>query len=202
MNGATWPWRVSQPTTNSTQPVARLDPGRSTADRLAFQMAYESVKNEVFRSTVSSWLAETREVLAIIRFNAAAGAKSFEFFDSVDGFERRLDELPPRACVTVLRGRHLPLRGRVDADFITQAMSDIPNETDYLLTALELTTIGKASWYHAAAGETHENLREDLNDQYGCLVAVGRYPRWLEDSATVISAVVPDADGSVHVGVY
>jgi hypothetical protein len=165
-------------------------------------MAYESVRNPVFQSTVARWIAETHEVLVMIRFSAAAGSRSFEFFDAFDAFRDRLDQLPLRACVTAFRDQQLSLRGRVDAEFINQAISSIPGRTEYLLVDLELTTIGKASWYRYAAGENHEELREDLEDHSDCLVALGPYPRWFEDNESVISAVVPDPDGSVHTGIY
>jgi hypothetical protein len=165
-------------------------------------MTYESVRNSVFQSTVARWIAETHEVLAMIRFSASAGSRSFEFFDAFDTFRYRLDQLPLRACVTVFRDRQLSLRGRVDAEFINQVISRIPSGTEYLLVGLELTTIGKASWYRNNAGETHEELREHLEDYSGCLVAVGPYPPWFEDNESVISAVVPGPDGSVHKGIY
>lgn len=165
-------------------------------------MPYESTNNAVFQSTVASWIAEKHEVLAMIRFHAAAGSKSFEFFDSFEAFRTELGQLPPRACVTVFRERQLPVRGRVDADFINQALASIPDGTEYLLVGLELITVGKAWWFYDSAGETHAELSEELEGQFGQLVAVGPYPPWLEDNEDIVSAVVPDSDGSIHTGVY
>lgn len=165
-------------------------------------MAYESINNSIFQSTVARWISENHEVLAMIRFHAAGGAKSFEFFKSFDVFRSRLEELLPRTCVIVFRDQQLSLRGRVDDEFISRALTSISNQIEYLLVGLELTTIGKQSWYHESSGETHDELREALEDQLGCLVAVGPYPPFYEDNESVTSAVVPDPDGSVHTGVY
>lgn len=165
-------------------------------------MPYVSVNNPVFQSTVARWISETHEVLAMIRFHAAAGSKSFEFFDSFELFRGRLGQLPARACVTVFREQQLPLRGRVDRDFIRKAIATIPSGTEYLLVGLELTTIGNASCYYDFAGETHDELREALEGELGSLLAVGPYPPWLEDNESVTSAVVPDPDGFVHTGIY
>lgn len=52
------------------------------------------------------------------------------------------------------------------------------------------------------AGETHQELCEHLADEAGEAVAVGLYPDWSDDSDDVISAIVPNADGTVTVGIY
>ena len=179
-----------------------FDCGRWTTDDCRSKMAYKSARNSKFLSTAARWIAATQDVLALIRFHAAAGSKSFEFFDSFDAFQGRLAKLPPRACVTIFRELQLPLRGRVDAAFIKQATTDIPCGTEYLVVNLDPTTIGTATWYDHCAGETHEELQEDLEDRAGCLVAVGPYPPWLEDDEDVASAIVPDHDGSIQTGDY
>ena len=140
----------------------------------------------------------------MIRFHASAGAKSFEFFRSLGTLEGRLQELRPRTCVIVFREPQLPLRGRVDEEFIRKALALVPDGEEFLVTALERTTIGPASWFHDAAGESHGELAEELrgNYCYGRQVAVGPYPPWLNDDDGVISAVVPDENGIVTTGIY
>ncbi|HEY3325320.1 MAG TPA: hypothetical protein VGP72_33010 [Planctomycetota bacterium] len=167
-------------------------------------MAYGSVNDLTFSSTVQQWIEANGEVLALIRFHASAGAKSFEFFRSMDDFKIRLADLPPRTCVIVFRDHQLPLRGRVDEEFIRKASALVPNGVEFLVVVLERISMGAASWFHDAAGQTHDELIEELRDSYcyGKSVAVGPYPPWLEDTAAVISAVVPNSDGSVTVGIY
>ena len=78
-------------------------------------------------------------------------------------------------------------------------MALVPDGAEFLVVGLVTVRDGTMSWYPKSAGETHEELRESLRDQYGERVAVGPYPPWLED---VTSAVIPNPDGSVTVGVY
>jgi hypothetical protein len=51
-------------------------------------------------------------------------------------------------------------------------------------------------------GESHTELRDDLEDLRGSSAGVGLYPPWLEDTEDVISAYVPDEDGVVRPGGY
>ena len=52
------------------------------------------------------------------------------------------------------------------------------------------------------AGESQDELQQVLEGLRGRQVAVGEYPQWLRDSPDVISAYVPNQDGSVKAGVY
>jgi hypothetical protein len=165
-------------------------------------MGYTSTNDPDFREQAARWIAERQEASGLIRFSHAAGSKSFEFFDSAAAFQARLQELPSRTCVTIFGERQLPLRGVVDDDFIRQASASIPDGTEYLVAGLELVQYGQATWYHYRSGETADDLRGDLDDMRGELVAVGPYPPWLEDDENVISAVVPNPDGTVTTGVY
>jgi hypothetical protein len=157
-----------------------------------------------FQATVSRWIKSDGEVLVVIRFVFGAGSKSFEFFDEMATFRARLVELRPSDFVIVLRGKHLPLRGRVDDDFISRVRTAVADGDDWLIVCLDKITMGKASWYHDYAGNTQAELEEELRDDYcfGKRVAVGLEPPYGMDSDSVVSAFVPNADGSVTVGAY
>lgn len=165
-------------------------------------MGYPSVGDRQFLDTVAGWIAGRGQVLVLIRYSHRAGAKDFEFYDSADAFRDRLRVLMPRDCVTVFGQPQLPLRGRVDVDLIRRAVALVPDGTEFLVVGLEPVQYGTLSWYPYSAGETHEELRESLQDLYGEQVAVGPYPAWVEDGKDVTSAVVPNPDGSVTIGVY
>jgi hypothetical protein len=165
-------------------------------------MAYQSTRSESFRRTACDWITRCGEVLALIRFSRAAGAKDFEFFTSPEAFEARLADLPVQTCVTLFRDRQLPIRGSVDEQFIDRALALIDVDSEWLLVALERTRYGEYSWFAHFAGETREELRADLQDNKGIPMACGQYPPWLVQSESVISAVVPDHDGVVRCGVY
>ena len=167
-------------------------------------MQHRSTNDAAFRSTVERWIDESGEVLAVIRFAGGAGSRSFEFFTSIDAFIERIDELPPSASVTVLAELQLPIRGRVDDDFIQHACASIRDGDEWLIVCLDRITIGAASWYHDYAGDSNDELMGELRDEYcyGKIVAVGPYPAWLEDSRTVLTVFTPNPDGTVTIGAY
>jgi hypothetical protein len=164
-------------------------------------VSYISTTDKGFLATLQEWLCGQREILLLIRYCDAAGAKDFEVFLSFDTLAERLHELPSRASVIAFRQPQLPVRGVVDDDFITGCQSSIPDGAEYLI----LTTRRSGDHFSPirwSAGDSHAELREDLEDLRGSFVAVGLYPPWLEDTDDVISAYVPDEDGVVRPGGY
>jgi len=165
-------------------------------------MSYSSSTDKKFLETLSAWFRCHGELLLLIRYSHAAGSKDFEFFSSMKILGERLLGLPPRTCVIVFRQPQLPIRGLVDESFITRCLNNIPEGEEFLVVDLDLRIYGRASWFHHGVGDSHEELREELEDLRGHTVAAGLYPPWLEDTDEVISAVVPDEHGSVSGGVY
>lgn len=164
-------------------------------------MAYESTDSPAFLESVKTWLAENGEVLVLVRFSHAAGNQVFEFFTSFPAFEERIAQLRPMTCITVFREKQLPLRGSIDETFVEAALALVPDGKEYLIAGLDRIHCGPASWIPEWAGETHTEMREHLEDNRGARVAFGIYPPWLEDDG-VVSAVVPQDDGTVVCGVY
>ncbi len=167
-------------------------------------MGYQSTQSDNFRSTVQRWLDEHGEVLVLIRFHASAGGKSWELFSTFPALQKRIDGLPARTCLIVLREHELHLRGIVDDAFVLKAVSQHPRGKWWLVACLELKIIGRGSWYHSSECDTPEELEEELRDEfcYGKPVAVGKEPDWLEERDGLVSAVVPFDDGAVETGIY
>jgi len=162
-------------------------------------MAYDSTESACFQETVERWINQRGEVSALIRYSHCAGARSFEFFATLDAFREMLRSQAPRTCITVFAERQLPLRGVVNDEFIHQAQLLIPDGTEFLLAGLDRNRFG---WYAFHSDEKHSELLEILKAYCGERVALGPYPPWLVDSETVVSAVVPYPDGRVECGVY
>ncbi|MGL9621434.1 hypothetical protein QRQ56_25795 [Bradyrhizobium sp. U531] len=152
--------------------------------------------DSAFLSALENWLRSRPEILVMIRYSGAAGRKEFEFFSSYESLARRLNQLPPSTSIIAFREPQLPLRGLADADFTSTCLSSLSDNSEFLV----VETRGRDSCW--AAGETHSELRNELQDLTGRPVAVGPYPPWLIDSDEVISAVVPDEDGVVKRGLY
>jgi hypothetical protein len=155
-----------------------------------------STTDSAFLGVLEAWLRSRPEILVLIRHSRAAGRKEFEFFFSYESLAGRLRQLPPSTSVIAFRERQLPLRGVVDADFISTCLNVLPENSEFLI----LETRGRDA--HWAAGETHAELRNELQDLTGRSVSVGRYPPWLADTTDVIAAVVPDREGVVTRGIY
>jgi hypothetical protein len=165
-------------------------------------MGYSSITDEKFLSTLKSWFQSQSEISMLVRYSHAGGSREFTFHTSFEDLTNRLGKLPPRASVIVFRQPQLPLRGVVDDAFIAKCLSSIPDGVEYLVVDTVQRVAGKGSWFHFGDGESHGDLREELENLRNDAVAAGLYPPWFEDTAEVISAAVPDADGVVRSGVY
>jgi hypothetical protein len=138
----------------------------------------------------------------LIRYSKAAGNKDFEFFTSFGALSSRISQLPPSTSIIAFKQPQLPLRGIVDEDFIATCLSCVPDGSEFLVLETAPRTYGKTSWFHWEAGQTHRELREALEESRGTPAAVGAYPPWLGDTDNVVSAIVPDENGLVRLGVY
>lgn len=165
-------------------------------------MSYASTTDPKFLGKLECWFPSQPETLLLIRYSHAAGSKDFEFFSSFQDVATRIRELPQMTCITAFKQPQLPLRGVVDYGFIDDCMRNIPDGSEYLVLEMTRRVYGPASWFHHAAGESHVELREELQESFGVVVAVRLYPLWLEETDDVISAVVPDEHGIVKPGVY
>ena len=155
-----------------------------------------STKDLQFLSRVREWIEQQGEILAEFCYAYMAGSRDFDFFTSPLAFEARLGALPARALVCVYREYDLSLRGVVDEEYISRAVDTIPPGGEYLI-------VRYGGWTNSnSSGEGGEELAEDLRGRLGETVAVGPYPDYSEANGNVLTAVVPDADGSVHVGAY
>ncbi len=163
----------------------------------------DSTHDPAFQATVQEWMLDRGEVLAMFRWPNCGGSRSFEFFKIPAEFSVRLREMPAGTSIIVFREEHLPVRGLVDDDLIHEAIEVVPHGVEYLITGLDLVTRGPVSWYPESAGETHEELRADLNEWWPDVrAAIGQHPRWWDASAVLVEAYVPNEDGTVTRGAY
>lgn len=161
-----------------------------------------STTDKAFLKSLDDWLRGQSEIMILVRYSRAAGSKSFEFFTSFAALRARLGLLKAETSVTVFRKPQLPLRGRVDDEFIAECLSFIPEGSEFLVLENDPRMTTQQWLFHHEAGESTDELRQVLEGLRGRLVAVGEYPQWLKDSPDVISAYVPNQDGSVKAGVY
>jgi hypothetical protein len=163
---------------------------------------FTSTAGRDFLAKLDSWFSSQPEILVMIRYSHAAGARDYEFFPSLQSLTERIRGLPALTSITVFRQPQLPLRGIVDDALISRCLSSIPEGGEYLVVETVRRVYGSRSWFHYGSGESHAELRDDLEECRGAPVAVGLYPEWVEDTEDVASAYVPDEHGVVKPGVY
>ena len=150
---------------------------------------------ENFISTVGSWIDEQGEVFVVLRYLRTAGAKDYALCPSRGAFQTICERVPKGTDIVVFREPQLPVRGRVTEEFIRSASDAIPDGTEYMVVVLEPTAkSGIAPW--GSMGESHADLRADLEEWSGNLAAVGRCPRFcVPDNEQMISASKGGIDG-------
>ena len=164
-----------------------------------------STADESFLSQIKDWLEADGELFVVVRLPNAGGSKSYEHFKSMSSFTDRLSQLASATSIVVCKGLHLPLRGIVTQSYVSSALNQIPDGSEWLIVRETRYTCGAASWFPDSVGDTHQELEAELqNDTYfGHPVRAGIVPPWWEgDSDTIVSAYVPNADGSVTPAAY
>ncbi len=155
-----------------------------------------------FVAKLVRWFDTNPEVLVLFRFRRAAGSRSYEFYSSPAALSERIRGLPEGTAVSLFSGPQLPIRGIVDDAFVTRCLDAIPEGAEYLVVETMASIAGTMSWFSNGSGESHVELRDDLESSRGKPVAVGVHPPWPGDLEDPLSAVVPDGDGVVRRGPY
>jgi hypothetical protein len=148
-----------------------------------------------FLERVAAWISEAREVLVIVRYLRAAGAKDFALCRTRQEFESLVKSMPRGTDIEVFRDRQLPLRGVVDEAFIECAVRMIPYGHEYLLVTTETQPGSRISRF-GDIGASHVELQESLADLLGSEVALGACPDFCgPDGDGLISAAKDGIDG-------
>src|SRR5712675_3430035 len=92
-----------------------------------------SATDSAFLGVLENWFRSRPEILVLIRYSRAAGRKEFEFFFSYESLVGRLSQLPPSTSVIAFHEPQLPLRGVVDADFISTCLNALPENSEFLV---------------------------------------------------------------------
>lgn len=166
-----------------------------------------STLDPAFQSTVANWIESTGEVFVVIRYPWMAGNKSYELFHQFDAFVSTISGLRPSTLVVVLKGHHLPIRGRFDDELRSKIRNAIPEGAEWLIIGLEEIHRPYYQHFPYTEGDTRESLEEDLNDENsdlrGMPVAAGLMPPWYDhDSEAITKAFVPNSDGTIRIAAY
>lgn len=148
-----------------------------------------------FLNRVAGWIQRSGEVLVVIRYLRAGGAKDFALCRTRESFEALVAAMPVGADIEVFRDPQLPLRGTVDEAFIAWALDAIPDGEESLVVTMDALPGGAIS-SRSMMGASHADLRESLEDLRGCRVALGVCPNFcVADHEGLASAAKGGIDG-------
>ncbi len=134
-------------------------------------------------------------MLVILRYLRLAGVKGFALCHTAVEFESLIESLPVGTDIEVFRDRQLPLRGRVDQEFIASTLGAIANDQEYLVITKATRPDSRISDW-GRTGCSHDDLREDLAEVMGREVAVGLCPHYsVPDHEGLVSAAKGGIDG-------
>jgi hypothetical protein len=149
-----------------------------------------------FLDTVSRWIASSGEVLVVMRYLHAAGARDYALIRTPDEFRRLVDVCPVGTDVIVFKNPQLPVRGCVDEDLIHRAREVIPDGAEFFCVCLPGNVAGDPR-LSGSMGDSHESLTQALLDGYGNRVAVGPCPAyWQDDNVDMVSASKGGVNGA------
>jgi hypothetical protein len=121
-----------------------------------------SSTDKEFLKTLETWLRGQSEIMILIRNSREAGNKSFEFFASFAALRERLARLKAETNVTAFRKPQLPLRGRIDDEFIAKCLSLIPAGSEFLVVETDPRMATQQWLFHHEAGESLDELEQVL----------------------------------------
>lgn len=152
---------------------------------------------EQFIGKVATWVAESGEVLIVLRYLRAAGKKHYALCRSEQDFRRIIDLVPIGTDIIAFRQKHLPFRGIATPSFIDRVIVGIPDGTEYLVVRING---GKRDDPRRCGemGDMHRDLREELEqeDVFNTEVAVGPLPPFNDpDNNNMVSASKGGVDG-------
>jgi hypothetical protein len=148
-----------------------------------------------FLERVAEWIQRSGEVLVILRYLRAAGAKDFALCRTRGDFEALVESLPTGTDIEVFRDPQIQLRGVVDQSFTASAVKAISDGQEYLVITMGVRPGSKISRF-GDIGLSHAELLESLEGLSGTDVALGVCPAYcVPDHEGLVSAAKGGIDG-------
>ncbi len=151
--------------------------------------------SSAFLDRVGDWIDRGGEVLIVLRYLCAAGAKDFTLCGSRAELKALVDWAAVGTDIEVFRDRQLPLRGKVSDQFIATILDAIPLGEEYLVVTLEKHS-GRPVSRISLFGNDRKDLVDSIRELMGQEVACGVCPNFIvADHEGLISAAKGGIDG-------
>jgi hypothetical protein len=137
-------------------------------------------------ATVQDWLAHSHELWVELYYPHSGAGGTFYFISTTADFHDLVHQARGGAIFFILRHQQYPIRGLVDDAFIQDAVANIPDGTAYEIVDLAVYPTA-LSFY--GSGDSHHELREDLDQCRGVFVGLGKLPNtpdkyWVENTSS------------------
>ena len=138
-----------------------------------------SIYDESWLGRITDWLTASGELLIERYYPHSGGSGTYFFIVSLADLAEMTEQARPGAVFYVFRRKQFPIRGIVDDAFFDRALEAIPDGAWYLFTPPSFypTPVSYES------GNTHLELRAELEARRGALVGLGRDPSTFEAQA-------------------
>jgi len=136
-------------------------------------MGLLSIHDHFVQQKLVKWFEQSDELFVHIHY-PHGGTSGFDYFvSSIPSFEDLVNNARPGAVFFVLRERQFLMRGNVDDDFVRGALESVKDGDWYRIVQGEFYP---SQLVYFGSGDTHQNLRHDLNECHGMDVYVGPEP--------------------------
>ncbi len=147
-----------------------------------------------FLDTVHAWIAESGEVLIVLRYLHGAGSRDYALIDASTTFDLLVERCPLGTDIIVFKEPQLPVRGIVDDALASRLRSVLKDDDEYLI--IDMTEVRTGDPRRRGHFDSMEGLASDLEYLHGRDVAGGVCPPfWEADSPVMISASKGGIDG-------
>jgi hypothetical protein len=138
-------------------------------------MKYLDLFADLHWSLLTEWLAASGELLVEIYLPSSPSSSTKWFVRSLEDIRSLIaHEDWPQIEITIYRLSPYSIRGVVDEKLLQAALHEIPDNSSFSIFSTDKYYPDLAGYM--SGGETHEELRRELNYYRGRMVIVGRDP--------------------------
>jgi hypothetical protein len=155
---------------------------------------------------VESKLRRGEPIVILLRYSHQGGNRAYFIVKSVDEFHKVIQKAHRRDALSIFFSKSFPIQGRVSSE-LTESVVDfldiiIQNEDEAIFVIRIDTNKFLLETDDIKVFSEANQIREWCNKNYGVHVIVGLLAFWEDDSESMVTAYVRDADGQIRRGAY
>jgi hypothetical protein len=167
---------------------------------------YVATNDPNLAETLHEALRRSGEMTILQRLTRSAGRRDWFLIESASDITAVLGEGRPHDAFSFFITRQFDARGRLDEELIERLraiLSTMPLNTDELLVAQRVSGQIRLQDCEGFSSNQIEEFLDWAKGHVGADVVAGQHPPLLSNNADeVVTAIVPDQEGKVQLGVY